>query len=197
MSADPTTPPPQPRRRVRLQPEARREQIIREATRLIGESGFNAVSLADVAQACDIRKPSVLHYFPSMHHLLEGVLRQRDVTDFVEAGDAALPPADPPTARAYFTRLFEHNLGQREIISLYAILGVEAIAPSHPAHAYFVERIRLARESLPGVLSWKADPETAAVELLAFWQGLEVELLRDPDLDARAVWNHFCDRFFA
>lgn len=188
---------PERRRKIRLAPDERRRQIVREATRLISRSGFNAVSLADIAEACDIRKPSVLHYFPSMHDLLAAVLAHRDEQDYVVTGAAALEAASyPALARAQATRHVEHNLTQREIIRLHHMLGAEALAPDHPAHGYFVARSRRAVAELQRALIWKSDPTAAAVELLAFWQGLEMEWLRSPDLDLIAVWNSFCDRFF-
>lgn len=197
MSVASTTTPPQQRRRiVRLHPDARRKQIVREATRLISEAGFNGVSLAHVAQACGIRKPSVLYYFPSMFHLLEAVLQQVEVTDFIDVRDTTTP-ADPTTAREYFTRLLDHHMSRREITGLYVIVGAEAISARHPAHGYFTERTRRVRDELRRLLLWKQDPDAAAVELLAFWQGLEIESLRTPELDVLAVRNQFCDRFFA
>src|SRR4051812_29324725 len=76
---------PQPveekRVQVRLAPDVRRRQIVTEATRLISIAGFNRVSLVDIARACGIRGPSVLHYFPSMNDLLAAVLAYRDEVD--------------------------------------------------------------------------------------------------------------------
>ena len=67
-----------PRVQRRLAPAVRRRQIVEEAARLISAAGFNAVSLADIANACDIRKSSVLHHFASMTDLLAAVLDYRD-----------------------------------------------------------------------------------------------------------------------
>ncbi|WP_045746893.1 TetR/AcrR family transcriptional regulator [Actinoplanes rectilineatus] len=185
------------RRKVRLSPEVRREQIIVEATRLISAAGFNAVSLADVGEACDIRKQSVLHYFPSMSHLLLAVLEHRDAQDFITAGEETLPEATAAGARRYLDRIVARNVSQPAIIRLYYILGAEALSADHPAHEYFAERSRRARAELTRVFGWKPDPAAAAVELLAFWQGLEIEWLRDPGLDFLAAWTAFCDRFFS
>jgi AcrR family transcriptional regulator len=187
----------EPRRKIRLAPEARRSQIIQEAARLISQSGFNAVSLADIADACGLRKPSVLHYFPSMNALLAAVLAHRDKQDI-----AVVAPAEPErmtgpaTVRASVMRFVEHNLTQREIIRLHHMLAAEALAPDHPAHSYFAERSRRALIEVSRGLAWKPDPVASAIELLAFWEGIELAWLRDPDLDQLAVWESFCDRFF-
>lgn len=194
---DDAAPATQPRRKVRLAPEARRRQIVLEATRLISQSGFNAVSLAAVAEACGIRKPSVLHYFPSMNDLLAAVLAHRDEQDYGLAEAAVRErPATPEVARAQLMRQVRLNMTQREIVRLHHMLGAEALAPDHPAHTYFIRRSRWAMEEVRELLAWKDDPAIAAVELLAFWEGVEMAWLRDPELDQIAVWTSFCDRFF-
>ena len=185
-----------PRPRTRLAPEARREQILREATRLIAQSGFNGISLAAVAEACDVRKPSVLHYFPSMTELLKGVLLQRDELDYFALGAETVADPTPETVRAFVDRVIERNLQQRELIRLYQVLMAEALDPAHPAHSYFTERSRSAHEETARMLAWKDDPEGAAIELLAFWDGLEFSWVRDDSVDFRAIWNRFADRFF-
>lgn len=197
MTAGPAAPTPASRPRVRLAPDERREQIVREATRLIARSGFNGVSLADVAGACGIRKPSVLHYFPSMSHLLVAVLDRRDALDAAAAMGGTSPRPDPAGSRELLTRIVTRNLGRRELVRLYAVLGAEALDPAHPAHDIFAERTTRVRDGIATLLAWKADPRAAAVEVLAVVQGLELEWLRTPELDVLATWNAFCDRFFA
>jgi AcrR family transcriptional regulator len=183
----------------RTRPKDRREQILKAAFALIAEAGFNAVSLADIARACGIQKSSVLHHFPSMNDLLLGVLAMREEEDFafyVESGDTA-PTTDAVGARQRFTRVFLHNLERPQFVRLYSILSAEALSPEHPAHQFFRDRTRLARAEMARSLSWKADPVIAATELHAFWDGLELSWRHDPDVDVRAVWESFCDRFFA
>lgn len=52
-----------------------REDILHEAERIFAEFGFAGASLDDIAQAVGIRRPSVLHHFPS----------KREIYDTVEA----------------------------------------------------------------------------------------------------------------
>lgn len=192
VAIDPT--PAKPRTR----PKDRREQILREAYRLIAASGFNAVSLSEIAEACGIRKSSVLHHFPSMNDLLLAVLQMREDQDFEYYRDSPhTEEPGPAGARETFTRVFHHNLDRPEFVRLYAILSGEALAPDHPAHDYFAMRTRGAQEELARSLDWKPDPHAAAAELLAFWSGLELAWQHDPELDVRAVWENFSDRFFA
>jgi AcrR family transcriptional regulator len=183
------------RLRTRLTPQARRQQIIGEATRLISRSGFNAVSLNDIAEACGIRKSSVLHYFPTMADLLTAVLAQRDLDEY-ESAALLGAPVSPAGLRRHLRRVVERNLEMREIVTLFAVLSTEAIDPRHPAHPYFTERTRQALETMGGLLGWKPDPAIAARHLIAFWQGLETLWITDSDTDFLPVWDAFCEDFF-
>lgn len=187
---------PQSKRRVRLDPVIRRRQIVEQATRLIARSGFNGVSLADVAGACDVRKSTILHYFPSMKALLVAILVDRDAHYFTGDEPIGEMPFTSRDAQALVTAIFEENLQQREIIRLFYVLSAESLAPEHPAHDYFRDRSQRAKSGLLQILAWKTDPVAAALELLAFWQGIELIWLTDPHADVLRVWNNFADRFF-
>jgi AcrR family transcriptional regulator len=188
----------EPVRVKRTRPKDRRDQILKEAFRLIAASGFNAVSLADIAQASGIQKSSVLHHFGSMHELLFGVLALREEENYGFYLEAPGPEValDPRSARERFTRVFHHNLERPEFVRLYAMLSAESVAANHPAHEYFADRARLARSEMARSLTWKPDSELAAAEFLAFWEGLESALSHDPELDVRTIWENYCDRFF-
>jgi len=51
-----------------------RTRILSAATRQIGARGFDGMTLQSVADAVGIRKPSVLHHFPSKEELRQAVL---------------------------------------------------------------------------------------------------------------------------
>ncbi|MET0896732.1 MAG: TetR/AcrR family transcriptional regulator [Mycobacterium sp.] len=181
--------------RTRLTPQARRQQIIEEATRLISRSGFNAVSLNDIAEACGIRKSSVLHYFPAMTDLLTAVLAQRDLDEY-ESAALLSSPISPTDLRAHLRRVVQRNIEMPEIVTLFAVLSTEAIDPRHPAHRFFAERTRLALDTMSSLLGWKPDPAIAARQLIAFWQGLETLWIADPGTEFLPVWDAFCEDFF-
>lgn len=182
----------------RTRPKDRREQILRNAFELIAVSGFNAVSLADVARASGIQKSSVLHHFASMNELLLAVLNMRELQDdeFYRQMPGPDQASDAAAARERFTRVFTHNLERPGLARLHAVLAAEALSPDHPAHEYLSDRERLARAEMARSLSWKPRPDIAAAELLAFWNGLELQAFQDPRLDAMAVWESFCGHFF-
>ena len=179
----------------RLAPEVRRRQIVHEATRLISIAGFNAVSLEDIAKACGIRGPSVLHYFPSMNDLLAAVLAYRDEVDAIDPPSPA-EMATPEGVKAFFRHTVELNLARPEIVRLYAVLGAEAVDPAHPAHRYFAEREQTLYDGFAEILNWKRNPDLAARELMAFWTGLERQWIMNPSVDFEAVWDNYADRFF-
>jgi len=65
-----------PRKRTRLTPEARREQILDEAARLILDEGLHAVSMERLARDVGISKGLVYNYFPTRDALLTELLRR-------------------------------------------------------------------------------------------------------------------------
>jgi AcrR family transcriptional regulator len=168
---------------------------VQEATRLISISGFNSVSLVDIAEACGIRGPSVLHHFPSMNELLAAVLAYRDEVDSVDAPTLG-EIASPTSVAAYLRHSAQRNLDRPELIRLYVILGAEAVDAAHPAHQYFLDREERTYAGFAGLLSWKTNPRWAARELMAFWTGLERQWVMDPSIDFLAIWDNFASRFF-
>lgn len=187
-----------PARRRRSSPAVRRETILAAAAALIATSGYNGVSVESVARACGITRQLLLYDFPSKEHLLLEVLERRDRMDeaalLLEEDEAA---TDPVAARAAMTRLVERNLGQRHLIQLYTVLAAEALDPAHPAHQYFRDRLRSTRAVLADrMLAWHPRPDAAAVELISFLDGLQLNWLREPGIDVRSQWADFADRFF-
>lgn len=182
--------------RTRLAPAARRAQIVQEATRLISASGFNAVSLASIAEACGIRKPSVLHYFPSMNELLLAVLTERDQADFAWAGGESATVLGREAARHFLELVVERNLRQREIVRMFAVLRAEALDPAHPAHEYFSDRQKHTEAFIDQLFRWSSEPVRLSHRLRAFWTGLEFEWLWDHDLDVFGYWSAELDELF-
>lgn len=65
-----------PRKRTRLSPEVRREQILDEAARLILDEGLYAVSMERLARDVGISKGLVYNYFPTRDALLTALLNR-------------------------------------------------------------------------------------------------------------------------
>ena len=67
------------RKRTRLTPEARSEQILDDAARLIIETGLSAVTMERLARAVGISKGLVYKYFPSRDALLAALLHREQL----------------------------------------------------------------------------------------------------------------------
>jgi AcrR family transcriptional regulator len=81
------------RRWTRQGPEARREQILAAARRLFEEGGYDAVSMSDVADAAEVTRGLVHHYFGSKRELYLDVVRSvlAEAPALVAAQEAGSP----------------------------------------------------------------------------------------------------------
>jgi AcrR family transcriptional regulator len=84
--------------RRRLEPDARREQILSVAVRLFGERGCAAVSTGDVARGAGVARGLVNHYFGTKKELYLEVIRV--MLTVPEAALTQLPPAEDVPTRA-------------------------------------------------------------------------------------------------
>lgn len=75
--------------------EQRRADIVETAARLYAERGFRGASTADLAQACEISKSLIYHYFPSTKDILFQVMSSH-VQELLEAVEAAGALEAPP-----------------------------------------------------------------------------------------------------
>ena len=160
-----------------------RALILEAAMEQFALSGYRASSLRDIAASAGITHPGLLYHFPTKASLLSAVLEYRDELGAKERpvrGELGLDALRSLVASA------RHNETQRGIVELYAMLSVEATGTDHPAHDYFVRRYQslLTRVSdayelaaLQGVLRPGVDPATAAKQLVALLDGLQVQWL--------------------
>ena len=183
--------------RTRMNREDRRAAILDSAIAVIGERGFHGFSIRDLALRCAMTDAGLLHHFGSKTDLLLAVLDHRDAQD--ERAIATLFDAAPRN-RADVLRVLAavvtRNAERPELVRLYAMLRVEALAVDHPAHAYFVTRDRLARQRFAELLGPLSEtPECLARQVLAAMDGLELQwLLEDRAFDLLAAWNETADR---
>ncbi|MEV6304135.1 helix-turn-helix domain-containing protein [Actinoplanes sp. NPDC051861] len=180
-------------RRVRLTADARRGQLVTEATALIARIGYHRFSIKALAEATGLTRAGVLHHVGSKEQLLLDVLTLRDTRD-----SAALAAA-PPDARAALDAIVRRNIGQPEIVRLYTVLAAEALDPAHPAHQYFAARLRDSITAMATLLETRfpGSGEEAAIEIYAYMDGLQLNWLRNPAIDMWHHWTRFADALFA
>lgn len=175
---------------------AKRAEIIDRATALFGEVGYRGSSLREIAARCGISHPGLLHHFPTKEALLIAVLEHRDEQDVARFFE---PPVGGTDQLRRLVRLAAHNETRRGIVELFAVLSAEATAPDHPAHDYFVRRYRLSIDSTAaayaqarteGALRADIDPRTAARELVALMDGLQLQWLLDGGATPMAAVVH-------
>lgn len=193
------------RDRTRLPAAQRRRQILDVATRLIGEGGFWALSMQDVADACGLTVPGLLHHVGSKDGLLLAVLDHRDAEDFRSlaeqlglGADATGWPRDISLAEAC-EALVRRNATQPEIVRLFSVLQAESLAPGHPAAAYFTARQERVLAEFTAMVSGRVpDPASLARQVVATMDGLQIQWLRDPaGTDLVAEWQAAAERLFA
>ena len=188
-------------KRTRQKPEQRRAEILREATRLIGERGYQGFSLQELTKRCGLKSnAAVLHYFRSKELLLAALLEQHvqfliDIAALRGAPYQEGAPAGPPMTLeglvVQWRAIIETESKEPHYVRLHAVLGAEALDRDHPAHSHFVEREQEAQELLTRVLEPHVlEPASTARQLIAMMRGLELQWIRSEfSFDLVAEWD--------
>jgi AcrR family transcriptional regulator len=188
------------RKRVRGKPADRREQILDEAVRLIGERGYYGFSIREVAHRCQLTDPGLLHYFGSKEKLLIAALEDcdRKGREEVRAMSGLGPVAEQLTLeqlRAVFQTIIRRNSARPELMRFYATLRAEAMSADHPAHAFFKKRHATIVENFArSIADHAALPQSTALLLQSMMRGLEMEWMRAGQaFDLMAEWDRAFD----
>ncbi|NRQ32838.1 TetR/AcrR family transcriptional regulator [Nonomuraea sp. NN258] len=169
--------------------ERTRERILDSAMELFSRSGFNAVSLRDIAAHAGLTHAGLLHHFPGKESLLTQVLGRRDEVD-LEVMSGPEHDFSPEDLVPRVIDQVERNMRTPGLVSLYVKISGEATDPEHPAHEFFVRRYRRLRKHgvrfLTELFAHQTpplahDPDAVAQQLIALLDGLQTQWLLDPD----------------
>jgi AcrR family transcriptional regulator len=191
----------------RLPRAQRRQQIIGEATRIIGQRGYYGFSMQELADSCGLTVAGLLHHVGSKEELLVALLQARDQRDRDALGDwAGSSRQQKGNQRPAITgaadvlrRIVSRNATQPELVRLYSMLRAESCYPGHPAHGYFQARDQQVLHAFTCLFGGLADhPRSMARQLLALMGGLEEQWLRDPTgMDLVQEWDRAMETMLA
>jgi AcrR family transcriptional regulator len=132
-------------------PVSTREAIIVEAVRCFADSGYDGTSLNDISAGVGIRRPSLLHHFPSKDALY-GEVFERLLSDFFDRVESAVASdlvgwEKVETVLAVAFRFFAENpdyvrLMRREAIDGGTHLGIDLAASLRPMFDAAVRYLR-------------------------------------------------------
>lgn len=192
--------------------DARKVAILESCSDVFAEFGYEGASLAQLASACGLSQPGLLHHFPSKKAVLLAVLVYRDVQsaqllgldlgEFTSIEDLFGKGPGGLALLPLVKRMFRTGLERRNIIALFAKIASEATNPEHPGHAWAVQRFDLTRrgyelafiqDAEAGRLRAGVDPAHIAKLLVAVMDGLQLQWLLDPAVDAADTFDLFVD----
>src|SRR4051795_12252312 len=165
----------------------RREEIVEAAMALFAARGYRGTTIAQVAERVGMSDAGLLHHFPSKEHLLLAVLAHREERDIERMRSAR---ADSATQLDALIELCRRNAANPHIVQLFTVIAAESLDDTHPGHDAFVQRYRerrhgaargLARAQADGHLAADVDIDKLAAQILAMYDGLQLQWLRDPD----------------
>lgn len=190
-------------KRVRKSPAERLQEIIQAATKLVGERGYNGMSLKDLADEVGMSQPGLLHYIGNKEGLLSLLIT--DVYDSVGTPEeffaSGLPGSDPqsPHFPAYLRYLVRCNAQRRNMVQLFTMLDAESLNPEHPLHEYYANRhvgvwdnySRFPWEIPPQLGTWDECMRPVVRRCSEAMDGIQVRWLREPPIDLYDEWLGF------
>ncbi len=123
-----------------------RERILREASRLFGKKGFHGTSTREIANAVEIRQPSLFHHFPSKRDIMA------ELIDIDHSESAAVAEREAAAEGSPACRLYRYLVWDISFICRcpYDLTSVEGVIDD-PLFADKLERrnaLKRARRSI-------------------------------------------------
>jgi len=171
--------------------ELKREEILDKAVGAFGKYGYHATSMREVASACGLSQAGLLHYFPNKESLLMALVERREEEQSID---------DPYDPDAWLDSLLTREALNEEgkaVTQLWSCLVGEATDPAFPAHDYFVSRYEKTRQGFAmhfAKINGRDKPvdedHMRAALLTAFWDGLQIQWLLDPNFEMRRLFEY-------
>ncbi|MBT2498581.1 TetR/AcrR family transcriptional regulator [Agromyces sp. ISL-38] len=167
--------------------EQKRIEILDAALEVFAQSGYRSGSIRDIAAKIGMSEAGLLHHFPNKSALLAAVLDRRD-DQASERFPIDLRRLGGRAAVSGLLELAAYNASTPNVVALYCILSAEGTSPTHPAHAYFINRYQAARGIFEDVFTTlqndgdlrnDVSPASAARSTIAMMDGLQIQWLLD------------------
>ncbi|AGZ41076.1 TetR/AcrR family transcriptional regulator [Actinoplanes friuliensis] len=140
--------------------EEKRALIVRAATELFLESGYDRASLARVAERAGVSKATLFKQFPTKAALFDAIV----ITSWAETGVADMPPAgDLAAGLTVLGRRYATLVTQPEMTDLFRIVIAELPRFPELAKAHFSQGKLPYFESVRSYLVTERDAGTAAI----------------------------------
>ncbi|MCZ9880589.1 TetR/AcrR family transcriptional regulator [Arthrobacter sp. B2a2-09] len=176
---------------------SRRGALLDAVIASVAEHGFERSSLRDIAARAGMTHVGLLRHFPGKAELLITALEDQEERERLELERAISGGASDTEAMALLLEILTRD---REATKNWLALAIASSDPEHPAHAFFRHRQdgfrRVVAEfsrraDTPNVGMF--DPTTRATLLIAVVDGLRLQWLIDPTIDAAAAASRFSD----
>lgn len=180
--------------RPRNKEDARRDEIVDAALRLVLQVGYNQVTLADIAKQVGVSKGLISYYFPKKEDVFLAVLNQiveRLTTDFQSFADAETTA--PEKLKMIFANLFGNEKRARRYYTVVIDYMAQAIrtpeVQEYTQHIYNSYRTYTEKIIIEGVHRGQlrdVNPERATSMTLGMMEGLVLQWFFDKkgfDLD--------------
>jgi AcrR family transcriptional regulator len=196
------------RRRRRMNPQERSSQLVAAAVKVITNEGFSGFTLQAVADEAGISEPALFHYVHTKNDLLSMIISQ--AYDSPEADDYIYNSCKVTDYDGHELFCFPRfcvnniifNLRRPELVKLFSMLNGDALAPNHPAHAYFISRHQKYWNQISN-MNWMLPKDYDLVKFYTLWElamsamdGLQLRWLSDGRMDMLQEWFNFSETLF-
>jgi AcrR family transcriptional regulator len=168
--------------------EAKRDDILSRLILSLKQGEFRNPTLREIARMLQVEASHILYYFGSREELLQEVIRRWDG----EKEDKAISATEGFTLDSFYDRI-KANIEIPGVVHLYLTFAAEAVDTAHPAHLFFRNRFgrmvdliaaAIVDEQGQGAISGDLDARIQARRLIALADGLQLQSLVDPRIDA-------------